>query len=122
MFIDDGRINLDVEQYFNWNNYLENYKFTIYYAENLVDEILGSADPDKPPIIILQSDHGARPTVDSHPYSVGLPDFPSDYNTNILNALLIPGIDISQLSQGMDPTNTFPIIFNELFKAGILLK
>ena len=105
--------------YQDWNYYFGQYKFTAKVIEDVINNILSNADPENPPVIIIQSDHGAR---NNPPESgVALTDYPDKYKTHILNILYIPGFDTSQLSQNMNPTNTFPIIFNYLFNVKIPL-
>lgn len=120
MFSEDGAIN-DPIYYYNWNYYLGNYKFSIKLAEQMVNGILENADPNHPPIIILQSDHGARNLLVAARNGVQLENFPEEYKTDILNALFLPGYDTSHLQQDMNPINTFPIIFNHYFHANIPL-
>jgi hypothetical protein len=88
----------------------------------MVDNILSQADPTRPPIIILQSDHGARNLKAESPGSVILENYPEEFKTSILFALYVPGYDTSALPQNIDPINTFPIVFNYLFDANIPLK
>ena len=59
------------------------------------------------PIIILQSDHGLRPC-----YPVD-----DDEWRKILNAMYLPGMDYSELSDSMSPYNTLRLIFNHYFDA-----
>jgi len=40
--------------------YQGQYEYTTKLAEDLVTKLLAQADPDNPPVIILQSDEGAR--------------------------------------------------------------
>lgn len=120
MFSQNGEIN-DPLYYYNWNYYLGNYQYAIHLAEQMVTDILENADPNQPPIIILQSDHGARNTLIAARSGVQLENFPEEYKTDILNALYLPGFDTSQLSQDMNPINTFPLIFNHYFHANIPL-
>lgn len=121
MFDEDGNF-VDPMFYQNWNYYLGNYKFATGIAEKMVDNILAQADPARPPIIILQSDHGARNLETESPNSVILENFPEEYKTSILFALYMPGYDTSIIPQDVNPINTFPIIFNHLFDANIPLK
>jgi hypothetical protein len=120
MFSENGSIN-DLIYYYNWNYYLDNYKFTIDLAEKMVTSILENADPAHPPIIILQSDHGARNVLVAARNGVQLENYPEEYKTDILNAMYLPTYDISQLPQDINPINTFPIIFNHYFNADIPL-
>ena len=120
MFSESGGINPPQDNY-NWNYYLGTYKFTMSYAETTVSKILANYDPEHPPVIILQSDHGARNGIAKVVGSVGLQNYPDADRTHILNALLLPGCDQSVLTQDMNPVNTFPIVFNCYFQAGIPL-
>jgi hypothetical protein len=61
-----------------------------------------------PPIIILQSDHGARP----YYASVGANEW-----HKILNAMYLPGMDYNTLSDNISPVNTFRLVFNHYFGA-----
>jgi hypothetical protein len=122
MFYENGIPNKNTDDYFNWNSYLDNYQFAIKFAEGIVNNILKNADPINPPVIILQSDHGARGKAATTHNGVALENYPEEYAYSILNALYIPGYDFSNISQNMDEINTFPIIFNYLFDAGIPLR
>lgn len=113
---------VDAKFHANWNYYLGNYIFATHVAETLVTDILADADPNRPPVIILQSDHGARNKVKGDPNSVGLQDYPEEYKTNIMFAMYMPGYDFSTVPQDIDPINTFPIVFNHLFDANIPLQ
>jgi hypothetical protein len=106
----------------NWNDYLGNYIFSMNYTEKMIDSILSVSNPDQPPIIILQSDHGARNQIYNGNEETLLKDFPEEYKTWILFALYMPGYDMSGLPQDINPINTFPIVFNYLFDANIPLR
>jgi hypothetical protein len=105
----------------DWNDYLGNYIFSIKYTEKMVANIFSQADPKRPPIIILQSDHGARNEIYYGNEETLLKNFPEEFKTSILFALYMPGYDSSSLPQDIDPINTFPIVFNHLFNADIPL-
>ncbi len=106
----------------NWNYYLGQYQFTIRIMEQMINNILREADPQRLPIIIIQSDHGARNGLASwHPDAVILKDYPMEYANHILNIMLLPEFDTSQLPQDLKPINTFPIIFNHYFGTEIPL-
>jgi hypothetical protein len=90
--------------------------------EKLIDNILLNANPARLPIIILQSDHGARNQNTGSFGSAILENYPEDFKTSILFALYLPGYDTSAIPQDIDPINTFPIVFNYLFNANIPLK
>lgn len=121
-FIFDARGNTNDPQYYkNWDYYLGNYIFATDIAKQMVTSILASADPAHPPIIILQSDHGARNGTDG--YTNILENYPDKYKTLIMNALYLPGCDnTTDLKQDMKPINTFPIIFNCYFDENIPLQ
>lgn len=122
-FMFDANGNVIDQQYRNnWNYYLGNYIFTTKIAEKIVNNLMAQADPKRPPIIILQSDHGARNQIIHDNESTLLKNFPEEYKTSILFALYMPGYDISTIPQDVNPINTFPIIFNHLFDANIPLE
>lgn len=112
---------IDLKDRFNWNYYLKIHKFATQQAEKMVTQILANADPNNPPIIVLQSDHGARNHQGPPPDAVLLQNYPDRYQTMILNALYLPGFDYSQLPPDMDPTETFAIILNHYFNAGVTI-
>jgi hypothetical protein len=116
----NGRIT-DNDHSSNWNYYLENYIFSIKIAKLLVENILSGSDPANPPVIILQSDHGARNILSRNEGSAILQSYPEEFKTLIMYALYLPGYDISGLPQDINPVNTFPIVFNYLFDANIVL-
>jgi hypothetical protein len=117
MYSKNGAIELG--HFTDWNYYIDNYIYSIQVAERMVDNILKNSDPENPPIIILQSDHGGRN--ESNVESTFLPDYPEELKTLILFAMYIPGYDYSSLTQDIDPVNTFPIVLNHLFDAGLPL-
>lgn len=107
--------------HYNWQAYFGNYQYSLKLAENIIQNILLAADPARPPVIILQSDHGAR-NLTNHPFSGFLEDYPDEYKTWIINALHLPNCEDAPLTQDMDPINTFPMVFNCYFDAHIPLK
>jgi len=98
----------------NWYNYedkrfyLGQYIFISREIERLVDVLLERSAT--PPIIILHSDHGMRPH--HHGIVIGAQEC-----RKILNAMYLPGMDYSELSDSMSPVNTFRLIFNHYFGA-----
>jgi len=114
IFDEKGDI-VDSDHFTNWNYYIDNYKFSIKVAEAMVDNILSQADPKNPPVIILQSDHGARNTQTHGEKNIILQNYPENLKTLIMFALYMPGYDYSALPQDIKPVNTFPIVFNYLF-------
>ena len=121
MFAEDGSIN-ENKNYKNWSYYLGNYIFSMNVAEIMISNILDSAKNNNPPVIILQSDHGARNGGEKDPDHVTLSNYPDDYRHHIINAILLPNCEHAPLSQDMDPINTFPIIFNCLFEDNLPLE
>jgi hypothetical protein len=91
---------------------LGSYQFATGLLRQLVLDLGTNADPSRPPVVILQSDHGARPIVSPMPGSATLPDYPRELEYHILNAFSLPGYDYSKLEEDFDPINTFPLIFN----------
>ena len=104
--------------YEDWNYYEGQHMYTIAYAEELIANILANADPEKPPVIILQSDHGARVREDN----AQLPGFPPEFMRDILFAMYMPGYDTSVLPQDINPVNTLPIVFNHYLGENIPLQ
>ena len=114
VFDESGHAN-DTKYIYNWDYYLGSYVFATKKTQELIDKLLLSSDPGNHPIIIIQSDHGARNMAAEDPDSVILPDYPDDYKYYILNALLLPGSDYSQLKDDLAPINTFPLVLNMYF-------
>jgi hypothetical protein len=119
-FAEDGSI-MGSDRFTNWNYYIETYKFSINVATEMVNRILSEADPENPPVIILQSDHGARNELNRREGNMVLPNYPEKHMTHIMYVLLVPGYDYSSLPQDINPVNTFPIVFNHLFDDNIPL-
>jgi hypothetical protein len=120
MFDENGHY-IGQEFHTNWDYYLGNYNFSMKLLQQTVDNILSNYSPEDQPVIILQSDHGARNSPSSNPDDAQLENFPEDYKALILNAIYLPYCNDAPLTQDMDPINIFPIIFNCLFDAEIPL-
>ncbi len=84
--------------------YREQAAFVTWKVQQTIDEIL-SRSPE-PPIIILQSDHGAC----YGPYEENLSD-----RMSILNAYYFPNQNYQDLYQTITPVNTFRVVFNQFF-------
>jgi hypothetical protein len=117
MFTREG--DIEFGHFTDWNYYLDNYIYSMKVAQEMISNILLASNSTNPPVIILQSDHGAR--MESNVESIFLPNYPEEYKTLIMNTLYIPGYDYSTLPQDLDPVNTFPIVFNYLFDTDIPL-
>ena len=121
MFDENGHY-VDQENHTNWDYYLGNYNFSLKMLQQIVENILANYGPEDQPVIILQSDHGARNSPSENPDDPMLENYPGKYKSLILNALYLPYCEEAPLTQDMDPINTFPIVFNCLFDAEIPLK
>jgi hypothetical protein len=120
MFDENGKV-IPKRYQANWNYYLGQYNYSMDVAVEMVENILSASDPENPPIIILQSDHGAR-NIKNKSTTVILDDFKDEYKTNIMFALYVPGYDMSALPQDIKPINTFPVIFNFLFQDNLPIR
>ncbi len=119
LFDRNGRV-ISPTEYYDWNSYLGQYIYSIDVGKQLLDDILAFSG-DTPPVIIFQSDHGAR-NFSTPPFINPLADYPDEYKTWIVNAMLLPDCDDAPLTQDINPTNTFPIVFNCYFDIEIPLQ
>jgi hypothetical protein len=94
--------------------YVAQLKYIDNKALKAIDAIL--ANSKKPPVIILQSDHGVR-------WKFGSEGEINDYRTHfgILNAYHFPDGDYSQLYESISPVNSFRVVLNRYFGANIKL-
>ena len=123
-FIFDKNGNLlPPQDFYDWHYYQGQYQYTTRVAEQLVTKILAQADPSNPPVIILQSDEGARnlqSRTSSHIVINGvLQNYPTDYYSLILNAMYLPGMDTSSLPPDLAPIQTFALVLNHYLDAGV---
>lgn len=98
--------------------YIQGYSGQVTFLNNSLlawlDGLLESS-PDS--IVILQGDHGPRSTVVwRSPSQDGMRE-----GTSILNAYHLPGIGSDALYDEITPVNTFRLILNEYFDAGLEL-
>ena len=108
----------DPALYFDWIAYEDYTEYSMSVIEDMIAGILENADSANPPVIILQSDHGARVKANNKTFR----DFPPEFQRDILFAMYLPGYDTSTLPQDLDPINTLPIVFNHYLGAGIPLQ
>lgn len=123
-FIFDANGNLLPQQdFYDWHYYLGQYQYTTKLAEKLATKLLAQADPDNPPVIIIQSDHGARnlqSRTDGDIVINGvLENYPTEDYNMVLNSLYLPGYDTSQLPNNLAPIDTFELVLNHYLNAGV---
>ena len=123
-FIFDKNGNMNPPQdFYNWHYYQGQYQYTTKVMEQLITKILAQSDPRNPPVIIIQSDHGARNmqsrTAGDIVINGVLQNYPSKNYTMILNAMYLPGFDTSTLPANLAPIETFPLILNHYLNAGV---
>ncbi len=110
---------------YDWHFYLGQYQYTTKVAEQLITKLLANADPNNPPVIIIQSDHGARNmqrrTKDNILMDGYMENYPIDYAYDNFNAMYLPGIDQSTLSNSMPPIDTMVLVLNHYLNAGVSL-
>lgn len=116
-FLNDGDIFL--RYYGGGDVYRSGYRDQATYltrqVERMIDRVLDQSP--EPPVIILQSDHGS---------GLGL-DFSSAERTDhrermsILDAYYLPGRADAGLYQSITPVNSFRVVFNAYFGAGLEL-
>lgn len=122
IFDENGNL-LDPSHWYDWNYYLGQHKYTTRLAEDLITRLLKNADPKNPPVIIVQSDHGARNLASRSPDNIILDGYLQNYDLKyahyILNAFYLPGYNYSTLSNDIPPIDTFVIVLNHYLNAGL---
>ncbi len=108
---------VDPRTMYDWNNYPASYKYLLDQMIIISAQIQNNATPENQPIIIVQSDHGARNTERSYEGLISpiLVDYPEEYKRAIINAVYLPGQDYSMLNDQLDPQAVFPIILDRFF-------
>jgi hypothetical protein len=92
------------------DRYIDQLKFVNKKTLEMVDAIL--ANSEKPPVIVIQADHGPMPPGD--PEGISDPDAEAaDLRTGILNAYYLPGGE-EQLYEGISPVNSFRVVLNHV--------
>ncbi len=103
----------------NPDDYVSGYSHQIRHitrkAEEAIERIL--ANSPRPPIVILQADHG--PASRFSLQTTAERDLKERFS--ILNALLLPDGRAEDLSDDVSPVNTFRIVFDRYFGAGLEL-
>jgi hypothetical protein len=122
IFDKDGNL-LPIQDIYDWHYYLGQYQYATKLGMQLLTTLLAQADPKNPPVIIFQSDHGARnlQTVarDSIVLNGYLENYPMEYAHDNMNALYLPGYDTSTLSTSMPPIDTMEIVLNHYLNANV---
>jgi hypothetical protein len=121
-FMFDQYGNILGQQYeFDWNYYLGNYIYSLTVIKEMVTNIQEKSDANNPPVVILQSDHGARNHIMGTNQNTLLKDFPEEYKFSILFAIHAPDCSFDEFPNDLSPVNTFPIVFNCSFNDNIRL-
>ncbi len=106
-------------------SYAENYTNQVLAANAMIERIVETIlqKSPSPPVIIVQGDEGP------YPPGTGREEF--DWRTatqtqllektGILNAYYLPGVDTHVLYPTISPVNSFRVVFNEYFDAGMPL-
>jgi hypothetical protein len=89
--------------------YLNQLEFITKKAETAIDEIMSKSE--RPPIIVLQSDHGSRLF---QQFSDGNPTDVKE-GFGILNAYYLPNVAEPALYRTISPVNTFKVVLNSYF-------
>ena len=125
VFREDGSCMTEAES--AARNPTRNYIDQVGYSNNqildLIDHLLSHSEA--PPIIILQADEGPFPPE----YKADPPAFdwrqasPAQLKqkSEILNAYYLPGVEDTGLYPGITPVNTFRLVLNLYFDAGLPL-
>lgn len=103
----------------DWETYRQGYTNQVSYLNRkliqMVDAIL--ARSSRPPVIIIQGDHGPGSSFNwSSPEQACLWE-----RAGILNAYYLPGDGAQALYPGISPVNSFRVILNAYFEAGLSL-
>ncbi|MHC5155895.1 MAG: hypothetical protein ACYSO3_07220, partial [Planctomycetota bacterium] len=96
-----------LRKYFGQTTYIDN------KILDIIDHIRNHSK--RPPVIIVQGDHGLRDRIEQKTGKFYVPQeaFPEMFS--ILNAYYLPGCDYSQFHEGISPVNTFRVLFNHYF-------
>jgi hypothetical protein len=109
----------------NYDNhfYQGQYEYAAKLAEDLITKLLAKANPSNPPVIIIQSDEGARNIQRRDQNNIVLGGILENYNIDnayyILNAMYLPGYDTTPLPNNLPPIDTFVVVLNHYLAAGI---
>ncbi len=103
----------------SWNEYRSGYLGQLQHVNtmviNTIDAILAGSGPE--PVIIIQADHGPGSMLDHE--SLRLTCLTERFG--ILNAYRLPGVSPERLYDTISPVNSFRVVLNEYFGAGLEL-
>lgn len=91
----------------------EKYKDQLIFLNQKVKAMVGETltQSKRPPVIIIQSDHGPASALDfDHPSEVGIKE-----RMKIFNAYLLPDGKAEKLYETISPINSFRLVFNSYF-------
>lgn len=109
----DDRFQLTIDYWGNRKKYREQLIFLNQRVKAMIGQIL--AKSASTPIIIIQGDHGPASAVNfDQPSSQGIHE-----RMAIFNAYLLPDDGQQDLYESITPVNTFRVIFNHYFQAGL---
>jgi hypothetical protein len=100
----------------------ENYRESVIVANQLIEDLIDKiiARSDVPPIILLQSDEGPYPLRARRDFDWRqASDDEVRQKFGILNAYYLPGDARSQLYPSITPVNSFRLILDQYFNAGL---
>tara|TARA_Y100000748_G_C15399880_1_gene451030 strand:- start:149 stop:979 length:831 start_codon:yes stop_codon:yes gene_type:complete len=97
--------------------YINQLQFTNKKINEVIHEI--KSQSEQPPIIILQSDHGARFGLDWYTLNNSDEDITRAYDN--FNAFYFPDKRYDKLYPDLTPVNTFRVVFNEFFNTELEL-
>ncbi len=100
----DGKFTGSITYEARKQAYLQEVQYANKRLLAFVDKILSAKGPK--PVIIIQGDHGSH-----------LNDL--DETSTILNCYYFPGQDYHLLYPSISPVNTFRVVFNQFFNAGV---
>ena len=108
--VDDVEINLELNPTGKISHYLDQLEFTNKKISEIVDILLES---ENPPVIIIQSDHGARFAIDWESSNISDDALHRGYNN--LYAVYFPNQNYSSFNSSETNVNVFRIMFNDVF-------
>tara|TARA_B100001179_G_scaffold231101_1_gene220191 strand:+ start:127 stop:1683 length:1557 start_codon:yes stop_codon:yes gene_type:complete len=100
-----------LESWQDKEGYINNVKFANKKITQIIDELL--TDPENPPVIIIQADHGYGFDIDMSELSKEN----LEQKMSIFSAYYLPGTEENLSDDVITPVNTFRIIFNSYFDA-----